>query len=103
MANNIVDRLNKVLDTLNSNNIAKEAFTKFKDVTPVKTGNAKRSTKLQGNTINADYGYANVLDKGRHMTRRGMRGSDQAPQGMTEPTIKHIREYVKLKLGIILK
>jgi hypothetical protein len=32
-----------------------------------------------------------------------MRGSDQAPNGMTEPTIKHIREYVKQKLGIILK
>ena len=103
MANNIVDRLNKVLSTLNSQNIAKEAFTKFKDVTPVKSGNAKRSTKLQGNSINADYAYANVLDKGRHMTRRGMRGSEQAPKGMTEPTIKHIRDYVKQKLGVILK
>jgi hypothetical protein len=58
---------------------------------------------LQGNTINANYPYANVLDKGRHMTRRGLRGSEQAPQGMTEPTIKHIRQYVKQKLGIILK
>lgn len=103
MASNIVDRLNKVLSTLNSQNIAKEAYTKFKDVTPVKSGNAKRSTKLQGTTINADYAYANVLDKGRHMTRRGMRGSDQAPKGMTEPTIKHIRDYVKQKLGVILK
>jgi hypothetical protein len=103
MATNIVDRLNKVLGTLNSNNIAKEAFTKFVDVTPERSGNAKRSTKLQGNTINANYAYANVLDKGRHMTNRGMRGSDQAPNGMTEPTIKHIREYVKQKLGIILK
>ncbi len=51
MATNIVDRLNKVLNTLNSNNIAKEAYTKFVDVTPIKSGNAKRSTKLQGNTI----------------------------------------------------
>ena len=103
MASNIVDRLNKVLSTLNSQNIAKEAFTKFKDVTPVKSGNAKKNTKLQGNSINADYAYANVLDKGRHMTRRGMRGSEQAPQGMTEPTIKHIRDYVKQKLGVIIK
>jgi hypothetical protein len=103
MASNIVDRLNKVLGTLNSQNIAKEAYTKFKDVTPVKSGNAKKNTKLQGNSINADYAYANVLDKGRHMTRRGMRGSDQAPQGMTEPTIKHIRDYVKQKLGVIIK
>lgn len=103
MASNIVNRLNKVLDTLNSNNIAREAFKKFKDVTPVKTGNAKRSTKLSGNQINADYGYANVLDKGRHMTRRGMRGSEQAPQGMTQPTIDHIRQYVKQRLGVTLK
>jgi len=103
MASNIVDRLNKVLGTLNSQNIAKEAFTKFKDVTPVKSGNAKRSTKLQGNAINADYAYANVLDKGRHMTRRGLRGSEQAPKGMTEPTIEHIRDYVKQKLGVIIK
>jgi len=103
VASNIVDRLNKVLNTLNSNNIAKEAYTKFKDVTPIKSGNAKRSTKLQNNTINANYGYANVLDKGRHMTRRGMRGSEQAPQGMTQPTIDHIRQYVKQKLGIIIK
>lgn len=103
MASNIVDRLNKVLNTLNSQNIAKEAYTKFVDVTPVKSGNAKRSTKLQGNSINADYAYANVLDKGRHMTRRGLRGSDQAPKGMTEPTIKHIRDYVRQKLGVILK
>jgi len=103
VANNIVDRLNKVLNTLNTNNIAREAYNKFKDVTPEKSGNAKRSTKLQGNQINANYAYANVLDKGRHMTRRGMRGSEQAPTGMTEPTIKHIREYVKQKLGIIIK
>lgn len=106
MATNIVDRLNKVLNTLNVQNIAKEAFTKFVDVTPIAKkngGNAKRSTKLQGNSINADYAYANVLDKGRHMTSRGMRGSDQAPKGMTDPTIKHIRDYVKQKLGVILK
>jgi hypothetical protein len=103
MASNIVDRLNKVLNTLNSNNIAREAHKKFVDVTPIKSGNAKRSTKLQGNTINANYGYANVLDKGRHMTNRGLRGSEQAPQGMTQPTIQHIRQYVKQKLGIILR
>jgi hypothetical protein len=92
-----------VLSTLNDKNIAKEAFTKFKDVTPVKSGNAKKNTRLQGNTINADYAYANVLDKGRHMTRRGMRGSEQAPKGMTEPTIQHIRDYVKQKLGVTIK
>jgi hypothetical protein len=106
MASNIVDRLNKVLDTLNNQNIAQVAYKKFVDVTPIAKkngGNAKRSTKLNGNNINANYAYANVLDKGRHMTNRGMRGSEQAPIGMTEPTIEHVRDYVKQKLGITIK
>lgn len=104
---NIKKRLDKVLNTLNDQNISQVAYKKFYDVTPInknlkaKTrGNAKRSTKLQGNTINADYNYAGVLDKGRHMTRKGARGSEQAPRGMSEPTLEHVREYVKNTLGI---
>ncbi len=101
--NNISNRLNKVLGVLSDSNITQEAYKKFVDVTPVATGNAKRRTRKTGNSIEADYPYANVLDKGRHMTSRGMRGSDQAPEGMTKPTVEHIRAYVKQKLGIILK
>ena len=101
--NNISNRLNKVLSVLNDSNITQEAYKKFVDVTPVRTGNAKRKTRKTGNGINADYPYAGVLDKGRHMTTKGMRGSDQAPEGMSKPTIEHIRSYVKQKLGIILK
>ena len=101
--NNISNRLNKVLSVLNDSNITQEAYKKFVDVTPVRTGNAKRKTRKTGNVINADYPYAGVLDKGRHMTTKGMRGSDQAPEGMSKPTIEHIRSYVKQKLGIILK
>ena len=101
--NNISKRLNKVLEVLNDSNITQEAYKKFVDVTPVRTGNAKRKTRKTGNSIDADYSYASVLDKGRHMTTRGMRGSDQAPEGMSKPTIDHIRSYVKQKLGIILK
>lgn len=103
MANNIKRRLDKVLNTLNDSNISNEAFKKFKEVTPVKSGNAKRSTKLESNTINADYAYAGVLDKGRHMTTKGMRGSKQAPKGMTKPTIEHIRNYVYQKLGVRIR
>lgn len=103
MANNIKRRLDKVLDVLNDNNISQVAFKKFVDVTPIKTGNAKRSTKLQNNSINADYNYAQVLDKGRHMTNRGMRGSKQAPKGMSEPTIDYVRQYVYSALGIKIK
>lgn len=75
--------------------VPNEAYKVFKDNTPIKTGYAKRNTKLKGNTIEADYQYAKVLDKGRHMTNRGMRGSDQAPMGMTKPTEKFIRDHIK--------
>ena len=88
------------MSTLDSKTISKEAYTKFRDVTPVRSGNARRNTKLKGNVIDANYPYATVLDKGRHLTSRGMRGSDQAPDGMSEPTFKHIREFIFKTLGI---
>lgn len=70
-----------------------EAYKEFVKITPRKSGNAKRNTKLKGNKeIQANYQYASVLDKGRHMTNRGMRGSEQAPEGMTKPTVEFIRE-----------
>ena len=79
--------------------LPKQAFKVFTDNTPVKTGNAKRNTKLKGKTITADYGYAGVLDKGRHMTSRGMRGSNQAPKGMSKPTT----DYIKKRVSQIVK
>lgn len=87
-------RIQRKLDKL-----PQEAYNVFKNNTPVKTGNARRSTKLKGNTIEANYQYAQVLDKGRHMTRRGMRGSEQAPEGMTKPT----EQYIQRRVGQILK
>lgn len=89
-----IKRIQRKLDKL-----PQEAYNVFKNNTPVKTGNARRSTKLKGNTIEANYQYAQVLDKGRHMTRRGMRGSEQAPEGMTKPT----EQYIKKRVGQILK
>lgn len=55
-------------------------------LTPVDKGFARKNTKLINNRIiHADYPYAEVLDKGRHKTAKGMRGSRQAPKGMTKP------------------
>lgn len=76
-----------------------EAHKEFVKNTPVKTGNARRKTRLSGNTINANYPYAQVLDKGRHMTNRGMRGSEQAPEGMSKPT----QEFIDKRIQQILK
>lgn len=99
----IVDRLNKITETLNSQTITKFAYDTFKDVTPVDTGYAKRNTKLKNNTIEADYKYAEVLDKGRGIRDGQIRGSNQAPEGMTKPTIKAIRQFVYQKTGVRLR
>jgi hypothetical protein len=103
MAGNIDRRLNRILTTLNSNMLAQEAYKKFVDVTPIDTGYAKRNTKLAGNEINADYPYAGVLDEGRGYRDGQMRGSEQAPDGMSQPTIEHLRDYVYQKTGIRIK
>lgn len=76
-----------------------EGLIQYKKLTPIDKGNARRKTTLQGDTIKADYAYAEVLDKGRHMTNRGMRGSEQAPQGMTKPFNKWFDERIKKIFG----
>lgn len=104
--NNIGRRLNKVLDTLDESKISKFAHNAFVKNTPIgdpnrwktkskpknyKPGNARRKTKLQGNTIDAQYPYAKRLEEGY---------SSQAPNGMTEPTLEEVRNYVYQTLGI---
>jgi len=60
-----------------------QAYTFFKAHTPIKTGNARRSTVLKKDTIVAAYPYAQPLDDGR---------SRQAPDGMTKPTEAFIKK-----------
>ena len=91
MASNCVDRLNKVLGTLNANKVTNVAYKTFVKNTPVRSGNARRNTRLRGNTIDADYPYAQRLEEG---------WSKQAPKGMTEPTIEEVRAYVFRTLGV---
>lgn len=70
--------------------IPKKGYDHFKEITPIDTGNAKSKTKFtntsKGGSITGDYPYANRLNKGY---------SKQAPEGMTDPTIEHIRKEVK--------
>ena len=63
-----------------------EAYTFWKKKTPIKTGNARRRTRLQGNKIKANYNYAVPLDKG---------WSRQAPKGMSKPTEEYIEKYLQ--------
>jgi hypothetical protein len=66
-----LDRIKRELDRL-----PQQALEEFRDLTPIRSGNARRRTRLSGDVIQADYAYAERLDQG---------WSQQAPQGMTRP------------------
>ena len=66
-----------------------QAYQYFHDITPIRSGRARRSTTLIGNTIEAWYPYAERLDTGY---------SSQAPRGMTQPTTKEIDKLVRAEL-----
>lgn len=66
--------------------LAKDAYIFWQNITPIDTGNAKRKTRLQGRKIKANYNYAVPLDNG---------WSKQAPQGMSKPTERYIRQRIK--------
>jgi len=62
----------------------------FRDITPRRTGNARRRTRRQGDEIQAVYPYAQRLDEGY---------SRQAPQGMTEPTQREIPRILQREVN----
>lgn len=66
--------------------IHREIYDFWTKTTPIRTGNARNKTRLQGNKIVANYAYAQRLDEGY---------SKQAPKGMTEPTTKFIEQRMK--------
>lgn len=64
-----------------------EAFRVWVKNTPVRSGNARRSTSLIGSeTIYANYEYAVPLDNGH---------SKQSPQGMVRPTTRFLRKRLR--------
>lgn len=67
--------------------VPEAAFEFWRNITPVRSGNARRRTKFSNDTIQAQYAYAQVLDQG---------ASRQAPQGMSKPTMDFLdRTYEK--------
>lgn len=57
--------------------LPRATHAEFVRQTPIRSGNARRQTRLVGDTISADYPYASRLENG---------WSRQAPTGMSEPT-----------------
>jgi hypothetical protein len=65
--------------------VMKPTFDFFVKTTPIKTGNARRSTALNNSEIDANYPYAGKLDDGY---------SKQAPKGMTAPALKELTRLI---------
>jgi hypothetical protein len=86
--NTMTNSLKRIQKKLNQ--VPKEAYKEFVQETPIRSGNARRKTRLQGKTINANYPYAKRLDEGY---------SKQAPEGMSKPT----EDFIKQRVAAILK
>ncbi len=75
--------------------LGRELLEEIRERTPVDTGRAQRGWRKQpapsGFVLENNVPYIGVLDKGRHMTNRGMRGSRQAPRGIVGPSLKAIK------------
>jgi len=89
-----VSQVSKMFDQAEavSKTLVKETYDYFVDATPERTGNAKRNTRLRGNTIDANYPYAERLDEGY---------SRQAPKGMSDPTEKFLEKRINDLIGKI--
>ena len=66
------------------------AEEEMKSNTPVRTGNARRNTNLQGNTVVANYGYAQRLEDNWSKQTKG--------NGIITPTEKAIQREVDRRL-----
>ena len=89
---NITNRLNNILITLNSSKLSQFGHKRFVQHTPIRSGNARRNTTLQGNTIEANYPYAERLEDNYSPQTNG--------KGIAEPTIQDIRDYIYQQTGI---
>jgi hypothetical protein len=92
MSVKIKDKITKSIDNilLQIDKLPREAYKEFVKDTPIRSGNARRKTRLSGNKIVAGYNYAQKLDEGF---------SRQAPDGMTKPT----EEFIKKRMTQIIK
>ena len=89
--------INSIADEIASETklLADTVYTEVRKNTPVDTGRAKsgwkKEVKSTGFDITNDVPYIGILDKGRHMTPKGMRGSKQAPKGIIGPSLNSIK------------
>jgi len=66
--------------------LPRQAYVEWVKDTPIRSGNARRKTRLNKNTIESQYPYAQRLDEG---------WSKQAPKGMTDPVTKFVEAQLR--------
>lgn len=81
----LVKKLKQIEIILDSNALALEGANFMKSITPIRSGNARRNTSSQGDTIKASYPYAQRLDEG---------WSKQNQIGLIQPTIDHLQDLI---------
>ena len=86
------DKIGQELQSIQQklNALPQQAHAEFVDLTPIRSGNARKRTRLNQDTIVADYPYAQRLDAG---------SSRQAPQGMTRPWQVWLNRQLKRIFG----
>ena len=83
--NRQMSKASNALDTL-----PEFAEKSMKSNTPIRSGNARRNTNLQGNKVVADYAYAQRLEDNWSPQTRG--------QGIIAPTEQEIQKEVNRRL-----
>jgi len=81
-------QMNQALHALDT--LPEFAQSAMKSNTPIRSGNARRNTKLRGDTVTADYPYAERLENNWSPQTRG--------QGIIAPTEKDIQKEVDRRL-----
>jgi hypothetical protein len=66
--------------------VPEQAYDYWVKETPIRSGRARSQTSLKGNTIVADYPYAERLDQG---------WSRQARNGMSRPTMSFVKRLIQ--------
>lgn len=80
--------MNKALSALDD--LPEFAQQAMKSNTPIRSGNARRNTNLRGNTVTANYPYAERLEDNWSPQTRG--------QGIIAPTERDIQKEVDRRL-----
>jgi hypothetical protein len=87
-------RLKRNLDRM-VDRLGIDLYNEIRARTPVNSGRAKagwnKTNNQAGFVIENNVPYIGILDRGRHITNRGMRGSLQAPKGIVGPSLKTIK------------